>query len=146
MSVHYFKRYRMRFDLADLSDSGTPLPYGYHLFGWDPALVEGHAKAKYESFRHELDANVFPCLGDAEGCQRLMREIVNRKGFVPQATWLIAYRPANARRTVYCGTVQGIRDHDEIGSIQNLGVAPNHRGLGLGTILLSQSLHGLNRF
>ena len=31
-----------------------------------------HAEVKYKSFREELDSNVFPCLGDREGCRRLM--------------------------------------------------------------------------
>ncbi|MEZ6106284.1 MAG: hypothetical protein R3B96_09260 [Pirellulaceae bacterium] len=56
------------------------MPAGYWLLSWDERLVEGHAVAKFESFRFELDANVFPCLGDLEGCHRLVREIFSRPG------------------------------------------------------------------
>ena len=38
----------------------------------------------------EVDAYVFPCLGDRYGCRRLMSEIRRKPGFLPGATWLIA--------------------------------------------------------
>jgi ribosomal protein S18 acetylase RimI-like enzyme len=41
-----------------------------------------------------------------------------------------------------CGTVQGIRDEAGGGSIQNLGVVPEHRGQGLGSQLLLAALAG----
>ena len=49
-----------------------PLPAGYWFIPWDESLLEAHAEAKYLSFRLEIDANVFPCLGELHGCQRLM--------------------------------------------------------------------------
>ena len=46
-------------------------------------------------------------------------------------------------RTDYCGTIQGIcRTGDRKGSVQNFGVVPEHRGRGLGTVLLQKSLEG----
>jgi ribosomal protein S18 acetylase RimI-like enzyme len=33
-------------------------------------------------------------------------------------------------------------DCNQHGAIQNIGIVPGHRGLGLGTALLLQSLHG----
>ena len=36
----------------------------------------------------EIDARVFSCLRDLEGCQRLMSEIARQYTFVPAATWL----------------------------------------------------------
>lgn len=141
MTVSYFKRYRMHFDLSQAVPF-VGLPSGFHILPWDDRLVNVHAKVKFESFRNELDANVFPCLGDADGCRRLMRDIVNREGFVPQATWLISYRENQKAKPVYCGTVQGIRDSQGIGSIQNVGITPEFRGRGLGKSLLSYSLQG----
>jgi ribosomal protein S18 acetylase RimI-like enzyme len=41
--------------------------------------------------------------------------------------------------------VQGLQERTGLGAIQNLGVAPAHRGRGLGTALLLQALHGFRR-
>ena len=144
MTVSYFKRYRMHFDLQQPIPQNE-LPEDYRILKWDERLLSHHAQAKYESFRNELDANVFPCLGDADGCRRLMRDISNRQGFIPEATWLIAFQPTNQRKPVYCGTVQGIRDAQGIGSIQNVGIVPEHRGKGLGKVLLSYALNGFRK-
>ena len=142
MTITYFKRFRMQYDLSKELPGLPDVPAGYSIHAWDPTLLVPHSRAKYASFRYELDANVFPCLGDSEGCYRLMREISSRNGFVPEATWLLSYRKESSRFSSYCGTVQGIKDHDGFGSIQNLGIAPECRGLGLGTLLLGHALRG----
>ena len=41
--------------------------------------------------------------------------------------------------------MQGIRDVGGLGAIQNLGIAPEHRNGGLGTILLFHALQGFRR-
>ena len=64
---------------------------GYRFESWNPALLDAFAEAKYLSFRSEIDANVFPCLGELDGCRRLMREIVRKPGFLPETTWLLTY-------------------------------------------------------
>ncbi len=107
-------------------------------------MLDAFAEAKYASFRSEMDANVFPCLGDFDGCRRLMREIVRKPGFLPETTWLLTWG-VDSRRPEYCGTVQGIRDAGGLGSIQNLGIAPEHRNAGLGTSLLFHSLRGFRQ-
>ncbi|MEY4178896.1 MAG: Mycothiol acetyltransferase [Planctomycetota bacterium] len=149
MTVTYFKRYRMEFELARLFRE-PDLPLHYRLLRWDESLLMAHADAKYRSFRSELDANVFPCLGDREGCRRLMGEIARRNGFVRSATWLIQWCGKGDEEREYCGTIQGIVDFEGIGSIQNLGITPGHRGRGLGSCLLYHALagfreHGLRR-
>lgn len=142
MVLTYFKRYRMEIDLAHLVE--PKLSADFRFVPWDPSLLSIHADTKYRSFRSEIDANVFPCLGDAEGCYRLMREIVRKEGFLPGATWLVAHEqplgPAKA-----CGTVQGICDRSGMGAIQNLGVAPEYRDHGLGSALLLQALAGFRQ-
>lgn len=65
-----------------------------------------------------------------------MRDISTRRGFVPEATWLIA------RGNDYLGTVQGVIDRTGVGMIQNLGVIPEARNQGIGTSLLLRSLAG----
>ncbi len=49
---------------------------------WDESLMEQHAEVKYRSFIGEVDAYVFPCLGDRHGCRRLMCEIRRKPGFL----------------------------------------------------------------
>lgn len=143
MSLTYYKRFHMVFDLRALPLPGD-LPPGYEFLPWSPSLLKAHAKAKYLAFRSEIDANVFPCLGDWRGCTRLMNDISHKPGFVPEATWLLIYRPASRwRRSIdHCGTIQGIRDSQGMGAIQNIGVTPEHRGLGLGTQLIYRTLAG----
>lgn len=144
MGLTYFKRFRMEIDLLGRQLSAPPLPEGYVALPWDDSLVETHAETKYHSFRSEIDANVFPCLGDWSGCHRLMHEIRAKPGFLPGATWLIAYQSEDGARE-YCGTIQGIRDYAGLGAIQNLGVTPEHRGRRLGSCLLLRSLEGFQK-
>ena len=145
MGVSYFRRYRMEINLAGRSWPWLRLPPGYRLWPWDPSLLEAHAEAKYDSFREEIDADVFPCLGEYIGCCRLMREITSKPGFVPEATWLLVYTDRITQQREYCGTVQGIRDPAGMGAVQNLGITPAHRGRSLGTGLLHQALYGFRQ-
>jgi len=139
----YFKRFRMD---ADLCAARRPVGVrdGYRLVPWNEALVDVHARAKFRSFRDEIDAVVFPCLGSLEGCRRLMREIRNKPGFLPEATWLVAF--GNSPQALqWCGTIQGVVDRSGCGLIQNIGIVPGHRGLGLGSCLIEQALLGFRR-
>ena len=167
MDSAYFKRFRMDLPLgagglptSRPSDGPSPtgmaedLPPGYRLVAWHEGLIDAHARTKFRSFRSEIDAVVFPCLGDLEGCRRLMREIRGKGGFLPSATWLIARtRPvpaglgpdaqvARPAEVEWCGTIQGVIDASGAGSIQNIGVVPGHRGLGLGSVLIAAAVRG----
>jgi GNAT superfamily N-acetyltransferase len=132
--ICYFKRYRMEIDLARLP--APRLPEGYQCIGWRPDLLEVHAAVLHGCFKDEIDATVFPSLGDPVGCIHLMTEIVRRSNFVPEATWLLA-GPEGA-----VGTVQALRERGVSGAIQNIGVLPGWRGRGLGRGLLLRALHG----
>lgn len=143
MSVCYFKRYRMEIDLRGRLFAAPEVPVGYRLIGWTPDLMAEHAEAKYHSFRHEIDAEIFSCLSAFEGCYRLMQEISEKQGFLPEATWLIAFR--NGFELETCGTIQGIRATSKHGGIQNVGITPNHRGRGLGTALITAALIGFQQ-
>jgi hypothetical protein len=121
-----------------------PIAECYQLLAWREELLASHAEAKFRSFEHELDVHVFPCLGQRDGCWRLMNDISGRANFVPEATWLIRYRrPQGGWEN--CGTIQGLADGDHYGAIQNVGVTPAHRGRGLGTRLLYEALAGFRR-
>ena len=156
MDSAYFKRFRMDLTLvAGGAPSARPapaavgLPAGYRLVPWHDGLIDAHARTKVRSFRSEIDAVVFPCLGDLEGCRRLMREIRGKGGFLPGATWLIARsRPlppglgaeahvARPAEVEWCGTIQGVIDASGAGSIQNIGV-------GLGSVLIAAALGGFH--
>jgi GNAT superfamily N-acetyltransferase len=145
MSTTYFKRYRMEIDLYGRAAAMPPSPPGYSLVPWHRSLIESHAEAKFQSFRWEIDATVFPCLGELDGCRRLMSDITQREGFLPSATWLVACAKPRGGEPEYCGTVQGLRDSAGLGAIQNLGVVPAHRGLGLGRLLMHKALEGFRR-
>lgn len=138
MAITYYKRFRMEIDL-DGSIGPVELAPPYRWIAWDEALLDTHAEVKFRCFRSELDSLVFPCLGDRFGCQRLMREIRRKPGFLPGATWLVRGPDGD------CGTIQGVIDRGPIGSIQNVGVAPEYRGVGLGRALVRQALDGFYR-
>ena len=142
MGLTYFKRYRMELSLTGRFFSSPELPDGYRLLPWHDDLLAAHADVKYHSFCFEIDANVFPCLGEREGCHRLMREIVRRENFLPRATWLLQYAAKDVGEAEYCGTIQGVQDGNAVGAVQNIGVTRGHRGRGLGTVLLYNALVG----
>jgi ribosomal protein S18 acetylase RimI-like enzyme len=142
MSITYFKRYRMELRLDRYLAEERVLPAGYQLVAWSPRLLLDHADVKFESFKEEIDAHVFPCLGDLDGCRNLMREIAGRKDFVAAATWLVC-KDSEFRNVIHpVGTIQGLRSGQREGAIQNIGVHPDFRGLGLGTALIDAAVEG----
>lgn len=145
MSVSYFKRFRMEIDLRSRAFGDIALPSGYRLLPWDPEQICEHAEAKYYSFRHEIDADIFSCLGESEGCIRLMTEISDREDFLPEATWLAAYVGDGRKPLEYCGTIQGIRASSRLGGIQNVGITPAHRRRGVGSALIVAALRGFQQ-
>ncbi len=143
MGVSYFKRFRMELDVRGKRFVPLFVPSGYRLLPWEPELLPEHALAKFYSFRHEIDADIFSCLAELEGCQRLMQEISLKDGFLPEATWLAAY--SHNGEVEYCGTIQGIRVTNKYGAIQNVGITPAHRGRGVGTALIAAALAGFQQ-
>jgi len=135
--IGYFKRYKMELDLQDLP--APRLSEGYTFAPWNYELLDAHAEMLFASFQQEIDAHVFPSLGDRQGSLCLMIEMTRKRGFLPEATWLLM-GPLGA-----CGTVQGMRERSGLGSIQNLGILPGWRGRGLGETLLLQALHGFRQ-
>jgi ribosomal protein S18 acetylase RimI-like enzyme len=142
MGLTYFKRFRMEIALGGRDFSALPPLDGYSFLPWRESLLDAHAEAKYLSFRFEIDANVFPCLGDLPGCMRLMNEISQKHGFLPAATWLAVRDGSHSGEPELCGTIQGIIDRNGMGAVQNLGVVPEHRDQGLGRALMLKALQG----
>jgi len=140
MGVTYYKRYRMEADLR--RDWRRPaLPRGYRYAPWSPDQLLEHAEAKFHAFHTEIDAGVFPCLSDEDGCLRLMEEIVGKPGFLPEATWLVEYHDVPGPPEPV-GTIQGVRITPRYGSIQNVGVTPWARHRGIGQALVIAALEG----
>lgn len=52
----------------------------------------------------------------------------------------------DAQGTEWCGTIQGVIDDTGAGSIQNIGIVPEQRGLGLGTALIEKALAGIREW
>lgn len=142
MPLTYFRRYRMEIDFLQTALPVPVLPEGYVWGSWSTSLIDRHALVKYLSFRAEVDSRVFPCLGQVEGCRRLMREIAGQKSFLPGTTWLISHPRGDLAAPIDCGTIQGLTAARFLGAIQNVGVTPEHRGMGLGRALVLQALHG----
>jgi ribosomal protein S18 acetylase RimI-like enzyme len=137
MPATYFKRYRMERDLRDLAPL-PELPIGFTCLPWRNDLLEIHAEVKFQSFRDTLDSVVFPNLGIRLGCSELMRSIVSKSEFLPEATLLLVGPHGG------CATVQGVRDRRQ-GAIQNVGVVPDHRSRGLGEWLMLKALFGFQQ-
>jgi len=135
--ITYFKRCRMEVRLVEIPLA--QVPPGFVWMAWSRDLLDVHARVLYHSFHREIDATVFPSLGDILGCHVLMTEICCKRSFIPEATWLLA-----APDGTPCGTVQGLQVNGR-GAIQNVGVLPEFRGQGVGSALILQALHGFRR-
>lgn len=142
MATNRFKRYRMELDLRRTDLPSPTLPDGYIWLPWHAILSGRHAHVKWRSFRDDLDGRVFKCLSQLEGCRRLVSEIARQPKFNPNATWLVAFQPEPSWPADDCGTIQGIARNGGVGSIQNVGVVPEHRGFGLGRALVLKALEG----
>ncbi|MEX0726507.1 MAG: N-acetyltransferase [Planctomycetaceae bacterium] len=145
MGMSYFRRYRMEIDLRQRRLADPLLPVGFTWVAWNQSSIERHALAKFESFRYELDSRIFPCLGDLFGCERLMTEIATQSSFLPQATWIIAQVDYADNPVTDCATIQGLSQSTRHGAVQNVGVIPQCRGLGLGRALVQKSLDGFQQ-
>ncbi len=142
MSVKYYRRFRMEFDFLRTPVPEAILPAGYHWLPWHRRFLDRHSQVKHASFHAEIDAQVFPCLGQLSGCQKLMREICRQSSFLPEATWLITYRFDEWSQITDCATIQGLGKSPTLGAVQNVGVIPEHRGQGLGRALVLCALAG----
>ena len=137
----------MELDLATWSSGedevvGSLAPQ-YQFLKWDEEDLARHARVKFQTFELEIDAHVFPSLSEYEGCYRLMTQITNRDNFIPEATWLVEFKPDEAASPIAVGTIQVLRDLENRGAIQNIAVTPDHRHKGLGTALVNRTLSNL---
>src|SRR5262245_24157840 len=135
LAISYFKRYKMEADLA--GQPAPAWPTGFRPLAWDVGLLDAHADVLARCFCGGVDSLVFPSLGSFSGCRGLMADIIRRRAFIPEATWLVVGRGGP------CGCVQALRERGALGAIQNVGILPELRGRGLGQALLLQALRGM---
>jgi GNAT superfamily N-acetyltransferase len=145
MPITHYKRLQMELELRRKSLPAAVLPEGYAWAAWHPVLLGAHARVKYESFVGEIDAEVFESLSNLSGCQRLMHDIAHHQGFAAAATWLVRFEGNDFSGPTPCATIQGLKKSLWVGSVQNVGVLPAHRGFGLGRALMLKSLHGFRQ-
>ena len=140
--TNYFRRFRMSYDLRSGDLPAPLLPSGFQWIPFRQEDISRHAAVKHESFRAEIDTSLFPNLSSDSGCQQLMTAICNHHKFLDSATWLITTDSEDESNSDDCATIQGLAHSPVLGEIQNVGVAPEYRGLGLGRALVLQALHG----
>ena len=136
----YFERYQMRYEIG--REPPPPADPAIHMLPWRDDLVRSHAWVKHRAFCNEIDAIVFPCLGQSDGCLKLMNDIRGRSNFVPEATVLAAVRCPETGAFQPVGTIQGLRTNADDGAIQNVGIVPAYRGRGVGGALLRAAIAG----
>ena len=74
MGMTYFRRFRMEIDFRRAPLPRPELPEGYAWMHWKPSLVDRHAAVKFESFRSELDSQVFPFTNRSIATGRRVRQ------------------------------------------------------------------------
>ncbi|MFQ3649098.1 MAG: GNAT family N-acetyltransferase [Gemmataceae bacterium] len=136
-AVDYHKRFRMERELSGLPERLTPA--GYTFLAWQVHWLEAHAEVLAACFAGATDAQIFPTLGSREGCLQLMTEVVRRRDFLPEATWLLV-GPNGP-----CGSIQALRERTGLVAIQNIGIRPEEQNRGLGRALLLHLLHALQQ-
>jgi ribosomal protein S18 acetylase RimI-like enzyme len=112
-------------------------PVGFRALPWEDRLARAHAEVLAAAFTGSPDVLLFPSLGSIEGALGLLRDLSLRPNFLPRSTWIVE-GPEGP-----CGSVQGVEERARLGAIQNLGVAPRWREVGLGKALLLQALRGM---
>jgi len=142
--AEHHKRLRMQFDLLQLREIPC-LSDGYGFVPWKHVLQQRHAQVQWRAFRDDLDGRLFTCLNTLAGCRRLLEETVRHREFCDDSTWMVVFQPVPDWPAVDCATIQGLIRPGAAGSIQNVGVVPEHRGFGLGRAIMLRALHGFRR-
>ena len=135
---------RLRMEVRTDRLPGVVLPDGFRFAPWRAGRLDDHARCKFEAFADAADLDLFPTLATVAGCRALMADIAAQPRFLPGATWLLVRDDdrVDAGFDPAVGTVQGLGGGRWTGAIQNVGVVPEFRGLGLGRALVLRSLHG----
>ena len=133
----------MVFDLTK-SDLAPPLLQdGFWFDAWSNTHIEPQADVLHRSFRYDSDGAVFTTFRQFDLCRLLIETIADSPLFLPEATLLIACGNPDGVFE-YVANIQGLKLSGEIGAIQNVGVLPEYRRLGLGKALVYKALQGFH--
>lgn len=135
VGVLYRWRAGMTIDLQRLPER-RPLPAGYTIEPWNPALLQEIANVDYQAYRGTLDSRLYwQYFSTPIGCERMWREAVSGKfGRFDAERTLILLREGQV-----CGDIMASVRHMKDAFIGNLAVLPDHRG-GTGASLLLECL------
>lgn len=127
-------RYTMRRPLRSVPGD-LPLPFGYRLESWCDPLLPAYGAAMAVAFSDSPDIRVYPRLESGEGCVSLVTELAAMPEFIPAATWLLFFNREP------CGLILTSRAKEpKVGQIRVVGVAPRHRAVGVGALLVNKGL------
>ena len=146
MDLMYFKRYRMEITLAGRDLAPPRTPDGYRFEPWNPALLDAFAEAKYAELSRRDRRQCFPLPGRIGRLPPLDARDRPQAGLSSGNDLALDLRPASSQRCrSSAAPCRGSAMSSGLGAIQNLGIAPEHRNGGLGTILLFHALQGFRQ-
>jgi ribosomal protein S18 acetylase RimI-like enzyme len=130
-----FTMYRRMFGLPSI----RPLPKNFTITPWNDRLIPAFTAVLRTSFIANPETETYPFLNSTIGCSRLVEELTDMPGFMPDTTWLIQ------KDEHPCGVIITNRGTGCVfGQIQLVAVEPRFRHLGLGTNLVRMALWDFN--
>ena len=116
----------------------NPLPFGYRTEPWCAPMLPAFAAAFAVSYNDSPDIQVYPDIASREGCQELLSKLVSAENFLSGVSWLVFFD-----REPCAMLMASTDDNNETGKIDVIGVAPRHRRMRIGSILLVKALWGM---
>jgi ribosomal protein S18 acetylase RimI-like enzyme len=119
----------------DAAASELRLPHGMELRRWAESDLGGAARLIATSYEGHLDSHINEQYRTAAGSQRFLHNIVRFPGcgyFDPDASLVLIERD----RSDLAGLLLCSRVRDDVGHVTQICVAPEHRGRGLGRLLM----------
>lgn len=116
-----------------------PLPEGYSVIPFNPALLPSFAAVARMAFYKSNESEAYPELKTRTGCDHLIDELTEMDGFEPDASFLV-FKDAKPAGIVLSRVMQG----QVFGEIQLVAVSPVHRRRGLAKFLLNKALKALH--
>lgn len=122
----------------------VPLPPGMDLRPWTEGDLGAAARLIAASYQGHLDSHINEQYRTAAGSQRFLHNIVRFPGcgyFDPEASFALVERDSpDLAGLLLCSRVR-----DDVGHVTQICVAPEHRGRGLGRLLMVECARALAR-
>jgi GNAT superfamily N-acetyltransferase len=115
-----------------------PLPGGYELEPWSLRSTAECSAILKLAYTCSPDMDVYSNLTTHRGCARLLDELTDMTGFLPDASWVVT------KDGVPCAAIlSGCTAGGVFGQIHVVAVVPRHRRRGLATFLIRKALWAL---